>query len=573
MSCMQMSIPVGYTVEKRTLTMDIDAAVEILKTKKRRKYISAKRNGYDVFAELRTDVWKCPHCGFERATTLLASEIDKAGAFLYSTRYVNKPVIEEWGTRQTSIFRNVPEELQINFSPTIFGAQRCPGCHCISTPSMTNREVSIFQNRDKMAIRAEICSLEELLSMPWIAKGPITIQFPLFETVTFNFRRGKTHVELQSGNGSCFAKRDVTASPSDLEKSVVANLIRDNVFLSRTVKRTFLHIFDGRLPFEQDELSVEKYIMMTCFMGFPRRFYDSIPFVRGTLRIDRSFGGIAKKLHTAKESQRLLSESRLPRSKSIRRLFFSDSGLFFYLPECEMIWDILQDVNYFCRVLSGRHAFEVLSLLHQRPLIFDFLYDYACVKGTREVAKMMSMPWFSTLSYATAYCTMSLPMKLAEQKKWLESHKIRKVPSDPYDDDDDDEERHLYDEMPEAFLCFGADFLLPMREPCENIPNCRIDGFSFLWLRGGNDYYNAGKELKNCLIKWEADSNPVVVVKEDGKLVAAIEVDDEEVKQVRGRHNSDISLVAGLPEAYEKWLKKFNLKDSSSFRGVDDEEI
>ena len=70
-------IPNGYTVFQERTTVDLDAAVNILKSRKRRKYISACRDDRSFTAELRKDLWKCPHCNYETAATLM--EADSCG--------------------------------------------------------------------------------------------------------------------------------------------------------------------------------------------------------------------------------------------------------------------------------------------------------------------------------------------------------------------------------------------------------------------------------------------------------------------------------------------------------------
>ena len=72
----QLKIPAGYTVKQVNKIYDIDEAVSVLKSRKGRKYISARRLGDDYLsAELRKDVWKCPYCNFERSTTSMVNTL------------------------------------------------------------------------------------------------------------------------------------------------------------------------------------------------------------------------------------------------------------------------------------------------------------------------------------------------------------------------------------------------------------------------------------------------------------------------------------------------------------------
>lgn len=555
-NCLQKCIPNGYIIEQRLINVDIDSAVEILKSRKRRKIISAYRKDYDLFAELRIDVWKCPFCNYEEAITILNNRKDKNSC--RGIQNVNKRVVEKWGTKQMSFFGREKEKISLNVIPTIDGEQCCPKCHRVSTLSTLKRNVSIQQDNLKIVIKAEIYSLEELVSIPWTGRKSMVTQFPLYEILTFNFKTGKSYVEIQDKNDVCVAKRDITYFPNVFEKCILSNLIINNVFLSRTLKRIFAQKFDEKLPFEKNELSIEKYILMTRFVGFPRSFYDSIPFVCGSLKIDKTFCKIANQLHTTDGGKKLFDKSQLPKCKSVKKNVFSKVGLLFYLHECECFWRIIQDVNCFCKLISSEYIFDIVSLLHKRPMLFDFLYDFARVKSVKKMVELITKDWVFSTYYATDYCTMSEPMKLEEQKLWLSRNvSYKKLFCFCVDGE-------FFDEDNEAFECYRNSrmgFSIPMKSPIEGVCNCNIDGFSFVWLRCGSDYFKAGVKLKNCLTRWKSFDNPVVVVKQNEKIVAAIEVGADCVKQVRGYHNTSITDVVGLPDAYNKWLKKFGLKD------------
>lgn len=127
---------------------------------------------------------------------------------------MNKGIIEKWGTRQISLFGNEWEDLIFAPFPVITEEWRCPKCSEKSSPSTGEREVSIDYDDLRVRIKAEICEISELLSLPWIVSGSITIQFPIYEVLTFNFKTGRTYVELQSSDDFSVAKRDITSDPS-----------------------------------------------------------------------------------------------------------------------------------------------------------------------------------------------------------------------------------------------------------------------------------------------------------------------------------------------------------------------
>ncbi len=559
---LQFNIPTGYTVTQEKITVSVDEAVKILKSRRRRKYISAFRTGYETTAELRKDIWRCPYCNHEQPTTLMLENAKKEGKYLRGAYPLSKAQIEKWGTHQLSLFRKADEMLTVNTAPDITGEQTCIKCGRKSLPALSQRDVSLYCDNQVITVRAEISGIGELLAIPWLTQGSITIQFPIYEVAIFDLCSGHTSIELQSANDVCIARRDITTQPYVWEKGVVYQLIRDNIVVNRTMRRLFSNIFNGMIPFGKDELTPEKYILMTRYVGFPRRFYDAIPYVPGGFQIEESFMEVEKKLHNIESAFVIFNESVLPKCKSIKKIFYSDPGLLFYLTECETLWRIIGDVNHFRVLLKNDCIFHVLSILRQRPRLFEYVSDYCRVKGARAMISIITEVWLFSIEAAIDYCTMCDSMKLAEQQQWKDrTQKSNQIADedDMYDEDEDDDDD---EEWFPRFSNRSMMFSVPMKKPVTEIVNCVIDGFSFSWLRSGNDYYMVGKALRNCLGRWRTTYNPVVAVKQDDKIVAAIEVGPDGIHQVQGYHNTSISRVPKLSEAYEKWRKRFNLKDS-----------
>lgn len=550
----QLKIPAGYTVKQVNKIYDIDEAVSVLKSRKGRKYISARRLGDDYLsAELRKDVWKCPYCNFERSTASMVNTLLIRKRHPVLLNYATPSIIEKWGSRQTSMFENDCGMLYLNHAPLINGEQICPKCNRTSLPSLTERDVWVNCDENRLEVRAEICSVDELLCIPWIKGKEITIHFPIYESIIFDVEAGDVHIELQGADGTAIAKRDIADQSCAWEKGIVYRLIRDNVTVSRPVKRFFAEKFGGKLPFGKYELVPEKYVIMTGFTGFPENFYNAVPYIKGSYLIDESFDEIVSKLRRAENIPSLFNESELPKCKSVKRIFFNNTGFFFYLAECEKLWKIIGDVNYFCQLMSDDDIFTVLSTLHQRPRLFDYVSDYSRVKGARAMIDKICVGWKYSIEYAVDYCSMSEVMKKAVQEKW------RKRPGKSRYRFFDHEE-YTYHSIEKDVL-----FSIPMNNNFGKVKDCVIDGFSFSRLRSGNDYLMAGRALDNCLINWNPDDSPVVIVRHAGVIKAAIEISCGRVKQIQGISNTDISLVNGLQKAYDKWRERFELKDKINF--------
>ncbi len=572
MTTLKFNTPVGYTLAQRNVRVDLDTAIGILKSRKHKNYLSAHRSGFEMCAELRKDIWKCPYCYQEQPVRRVSEQNSNKNLHAGEIRNISNTLIDQWGSRQFSFFGNDIEDILIMPVPVIDGEQRCPKCKRKSLPSSVQQEVLISYDSEHVVLKTVISNISEFLAIPWGASGSISLRFPINEVVTFDLQKGRTFIELQGENADSIAKLDITDRHSAWKKSLLYQLLRDNIVISRTVRHIFSEMLDGRMPFGKNELSPDKYILLTQFTGFPRSFYDAIPFGSDGDQVEETFTDIAFRLHKVESAIQMFFDSDIPKCKSMKRAFFSNMGLLFYMKECEALWHTIADVNIFYCLLKSDAIFNVLSILHQRPRLFEIVDDFARVKGTKALTDMLIYGWSKSISYAINYCTMNETMKKMEQNKWkTQETRFRFLRDDQFGDDDHEEyeEHEEYDDPLERNTAYNSPFSFPMKKPNKEIIDCVIDGFSFNWLRSGKDYLFAAKMLKNCLSGWTPTSNPVVVVSFEEKLVAAIEVGKRGIYQVHAARNTSISCVTGLPEAYQKWREHFGLQDA--FRYMDEE--
>lgn len=245
-------------------------------------------------------------------------------------------------------------------------------------------------------------------------------------------------------------------------------------------------------------------------------------------------------------------ESTLPKVKSIKRIFFEDPGLFFYLRECEDFWSVLSDVNLLRELLQSPVIYDVLSQYHLHPGVFDFYKDYVKVKSPRSLLKLLTEHPNRTNDEAMVYVTYNRRAKLQEQLSWKRGRKVYRN----FEEDDEEE----YDDQCQPSYKYST----PLAKVDWQIAPCNIDGFVFAWLTNSFDYYETGRTLHNCLRSWDRRLNPVIVVKENNKAIAAIEVSvsDRMVVQAKTAHNEPIKEDSRLSAAFERWKKKYSLKDS-----------
>lgn len=532
-------IPDGYEVKENYLFTDIESAYKILSTRKQRKYTCASRDGLNAI--LVSHQLVCPYCNYK--VPAYERFIKSSPYYWYYETPFSKRVIAEWCTTQLSFLEdNQCGKLDLSkvYKPT--GTQVCKKCGRESLPMTKKRRVSVCYNKNKLEISAEVLGVAELMAIPWKTGKCITLELPLFEKVTFNLKKGHTHISLSNAKGEAFSVIDITEYSEVWHNGAVYKLLASNVNLSRTIKRYFEKRWHGGLPYGKREMDPDKYILLTRFIGFDRSFYDSIPYESDGIKIAGNFKSVAKSLHSIEMAEQRLINSGIPKAKSVRRIVCKNCGMLFYLRELELLYGAVKDVNIYCKVLLSKYIYDILATLKQRPAVIDFFADYRRIKGSVNLYYKCVEKWYKYRRYAVNYSSMGTYLRAIEQATWTKNGPDLSVHT----------------------AC--PVFSLPMHIG-NGINDCVIDGFSFIWLRNGKDCLAASKALHNCLSHWSVFDNPVVCIKQGGKVVGAIEVSENVVIQARGEENSDISENTKMYSAYQKWKKRFGLKNC----GEDDE--
>jgi hypothetical protein len=169
-----------------------------------------------------------------------------------------------------------------------------------------------------------------------------------------------------------------------------------------------------------------------------------------------------------------------------------------------------------------------------------FFGDYVGVLGKSRIT-VKNFCSERVISYGICYGTLSEYVRKKEQKKWISA-------SDIFDDF--------------KYLVYRENDI-SVAMPCvsEDMRDQLVDKYCFKYLRSKRDCVIAGEKLKNCLVNWNAYSNPVVAVSMGDKMVAAIEIEDNnELFQAKGAENKDIDRHSRLFYAIEKWCNKNNIK-------------
>lgn len=529
----RLSLPTGFTVDETTESMSVVQAQALLLTKRANRYIRARREGET--ATLVAHRISCPCC--DRSFVYNGYTVERQNRKAYFVPHRPRPPkarVTAWADPQISLFDEERAELLLAPEEPPPEEFVCPACEQVSFPEGGAREVYVARRKQKILLRCEVVSLPEITCLHKFKEQKTHLQFPVYETLTFDLRRGRVHQRYEDRDNTLLYCRDITDRPDLLMFGACFWVLTRRQQVMRYICRLFEQVWGGPLPYAARLTDVYALTQMTMFVGYPPSFYPCIPYESGMRRVADPFRGLAKRMHRFDSLPQIYDTAGLPQAKSLRRCLFENPGLFFYIAEIGAVWEILKDVNLMCRFLTGARAFQVLSALHQRPRLGDYLRDYAAVKSPHRLLAQMEELWETVISRAVDYASMSTAARRDVQAVWRGQREAGNHRS------------HLYS--------------VPMRLPAEQIPDCIVDGYAFVWLRSSNDYGLAACCLKNCLGEWQMQHPPVISVRKNGRFVAAIEVVYPYVMQAMGRRNSSIDRDASLAAAVARWMDRFGLR-------------
>lgn len=549
--------PLGYTLETVAESMDIFKAEEILSSRRQRRYSRVLRRGME--AQLERHLWICPFCG----------EHIPAYPCYFSKATIYKPLLREeihnCLSPQLSMFER-SDSLTLN-KPIGCGKWGCPKCGRSSGPSHRTRQVRYTVKRGQLQISVKLEGLEDVLCLRWPQKPIMSLCLPLTEKIVFNFRKGRVYLKLHDAWGRTCAGLDITQIPEAWNSGVLYDILTNSKANRRAFKKGFAMAYGKKLPFPDCELSLDKLVAMTRFIGYSPDFYCAIPYLEDSCRIDSSFRRAASILHRADRVPRLYDESQLPQVKSVKRVFYENAGLLFYLDECIKLWQLIGDVNVYHRLISCSSIYDILSRMHIYPGVEDYYRDYAAAKGPAAFARLIMTSFLQVNNKAITYRSMSVQARKMKRDEWKKKKPHRKLLEWDGDLEEYHDEDHRYTaaEYGPGSVEPPVIYSIPMHSTDRQIDACIIDGCCFAWLRSSNEYRAAGRALKNCLVRWEKDQNPVVAVRKEGRIVAAIEIDPEThtVIQKAVAGNRYIEAEPGLAQAYSKWKTRLRLSEKT----------
>jgi len=523
----KLSVYNGYRLLSIDHVLPLEKAVTWLNSRRQLRITRAVRLG-DT-AVLTSHVIRCPHCGGERGA--YDRPVRKDG-----TRpvRVSREVVTGWAASQTTLFED-DKVLHLNEVRRPGGEYVCPNCGLDCLPAGEPLEVTVTAQEDRLTLSCQVQDARDLIRM---ADGGVMLDLfcPTEQKMVFDLAAGSARFFITNEKRTVLAERDLFGERVDWEECILPQLLTDNRVVRRTALRHLTALYGGTAPCTLAELTLRRLADMTRFVGYPKGFYDAIPCRLHSGAIAPDFTETARRLHNACDLPKIYEESRLPRMKSVRRLFFTNPGLFFYLKEAEELYEVLSDPNVFCRLLGDWRAFDLLSFFHRYPGTRIFFRRYAARCGAVRLAEQICEDWMGLRGSALHYSVMDECARAEEEQGWNSKRGVR----------------HRRES-----------FSLPVAGERANVPDCSIcRGYVFRRLRTVNDFKQAGDRLDNCLSEWHPRSSSVFAIEKGRETLAAVEVRGDMVLQAYAAHNRDIRREKSLAAALYAWQRKHRLDDS-----------
>ena len=467
----------------------------------------------------------CPYCGYLHPVRCI-----------YNPNQSKINLIHDWSNQELTVVLSNEEEIETTFQLLEIHRFTCPYCHKESNDKHQKTTITIKQEKHKVTILHEIDMLHAKKHLFYFADLNCTLNISVYEQVEFNIRNGHSCIRYIERDNNILCTLDITNKPTALSNCVLKEWFDQFDIIQQMIKDSMQNIAKTIVPTDFSD-TLENYIFFTHFVGFDASFYLAMPYHKTTYMFHEHFTNL-KRLHNQKTALEYLMSFTFSKNKSIRKLIFKNQGLLFYLHECAVLYNTINDVNIFCNILASKYIFDILMLFHCHPNTYIFFQDCCKVKGASVLSHKFSSTnfnWYDFQNYVINYCSLNHIEQKSEQKKWKKG------------------------------FCFFNDMIstpysLPLIHRLSSNVNATIRGYQFIALNNTAECYYAGEALQNCLQSWGDCDSGVVVVKQNSKFIASIEVFNHAIVQARSIGNQRISKYDGLKEVIIDWSKSNNIK-------------
>lgn len=261
-----------------------------------------------------------------------------------------------------------------------------------NTPLTTRRRVGIFDD-----------SKLRIIDSPDIT----------YEIIDFDLNTGCV-------NGSFYCNGAITNISEGMlveSSSHLTKYINEVAIVKIQLRNAFREFWNvEEFPFLPEEISLERLILLTKFIGYKRCFYENYKFAKFSL--DDAFSDIFKKLHKASNNKNLFAELNLP--QNTKEYILSNPQFFFFAKEINRLSQILteKDILVF---LKSRKALETLNVFYSNPGCFHFCKDFSETVGKDALLSELTCNFIENMDFILRYASKSKILKEKQKRIWLEN--------------------------------------------------------------------------------------------------------------------------------------------------------
>lgn len=533
-----MLVDCGFTVKTNDLKVDLKTANKIINSKNYHKFSRVEYDGGKFI--FRQEYTECPICG----AVFDAREIMKSEPVIH-TSYE----IDCFFSQHDNNCSNEKNSIQLNKAvlknkPRI----ECPFCYSTIYKSKSKRKIHLSSDDSSLSVKIEIKNIKELIDCLVMVSDDLTIDIgnelmlSSCEILTFE-KDGRTYLSFSNDENDYIFRKDITENYCYDSVDSVLCLVSHNMKIKCFIVNYLKQFWCGKFPFDADKLNLKDFITLNRFKGFNTSYYSAVPYELGTQKTDGSFT-VFKNCEEAAEA---LNGYDIPKSKTIRKSIFAKQGLLFYLPELEMLYKSLNNIDIFNQIINNKQAEILLYYLHTYPGVNQFITDFCNTpEQKRKFVRLFIASAAQICIIAKDYAELNEYYKKKLQDEKFEEY-VRKM--------------SFRDELcSEPGIIKNKRYSMPFKIQRPSLEDT-VFGCSFRYLKSTNDTKNAGEELGNCLREWQCSDNNVVVIKRGSRIVAAIELDENSlgVEQVRLAQNRSIKENKTISKSFYAWLNKHKL--------------
>ena len=406
----------------------------------------------------------------------------------------------------------------------------CPHCGFVTHTFSRSFKYVINSNPFMTTVTQNIEYSDKWIALPLkYSCAKQKVDFPLEASFLFNHKDKRTIFLLSDCGNNIIEIRNLEEQDDLLSGYLINTHISSDTPVKNTLAEIFSQFYEDSLPFGTKELNLEVFALLNRFQGFPKVFYNAIPFAGTGLRIDCSFAETASLLKRYADVPEVYKHYGLPEKKSIRRIIFDNPAFLFYARELVALPFYNTDIVY--QILEAEGAFDFLSKLHSLPGIVTYLTALVNANGEIFTWKSIKNSMDNLENAAAIY------LLLSKENKKLFLHK-------------NFNEIDIFDIHTERI------YNLPVPLSNRNCyPDCYIGKYYFCVLTNTHEYRKAAEMLQNCLANyWNHSSNIVVGIKKKHTYVAAIEVSGNRIEQACLAMNEPIETDHEVFKAFTQWV-------------------